>query len=258
MARKDPISHLGRHPTPSPTLVNEVRALGKAAVPRLCAMATNRAGWAPEGTPQNNAARSAIYVLRLLRDPDAIPALLEVFLEAPADSAVGRSAAWALPGLGPTIVEAVMPHALAGSRWIQATEVLAECGARDERIAQRILAVLAEAPAVGADAARSYGDETLVGPVQATFDAAVPAGDPSSEELNLLIHLFEVILDLGAADEARARRLQLVFARYKGIAQKKEETIARLQSALTGLSAAGVDVTNAATLNRVAAGLRRS
>ncbi|MDP2308936.1 MAG: hypothetical protein Q8P18_23135 [Pseudomonadota bacterium] len=253
MARKDSISHLGRHSTPSPTLIREIVALGKAAVPRLCALATHRAGWAPEGTPQNNAARGAIYVLRLLHDADAIPALIEVLTEAPVDSAVVRSAAWALPGFGAAVVEPLLPHALEGSRWIEATEVLAECGVRDERIVQRILAVLAVAPIPGAEAVRSYGDPTLVGPLQATFDAAVPAGDPTGEELNVLIAVLDVILELGVPDEARAQRLQMVFGRYKGALQKKQETVAEMKAVLADLGAAGVDVTKAATRNRVAA-----
>jgi HEAT repeat protein len=253
MARKDSISHLGRHSTPSPTLVREVVALGKAALPRLCALVTDRAGWAPEGTFANNAARSAIYVLRLIRDPDAVPALVEAFTEAPVDGAVVRSAAWALPAFGAAVVEPILPHATAGSRWIEATELLAECGVRDERIVQRILAVLAVAPLPGAEAARSYGDPTLIGALQATFDAAVPAGDGTAEEIDVLVALLDVILELGHPDEARAHRLQVVFSRYKATVQKKQEMLSEMKAVLSDLGAAGVDVSKDGTLNRVAA-----
>lgn len=255
MARKDPISHLGRHPTPSPTLVREIVAVGKSAVPRLCGVALDREGWEPEGTFKNNAARSAIYVLRLLGDVDAVPALVEVFTEAPVDSAVVRSAAWALPRFGAAVVELILPHAVEGERWTEATELLAECGVRDERIVQRILALLAEVPGPGGEAALSYGDVTLVPAVQATFDAAVPTGEATPEQITLLVGLLEVILSLGFPDEERTTRLQGVFARYKGALQSKQQLLDEYEARLDNLSVAGIDITNETTLNRVAADL---
>jgi HEAT repeat protein len=253
MARKDPISHLVRHPAPSPTLVREILAVGTTAVPRLCALAANRAGWAPEGTPHNNAARGAIFVLRRIGDPAAIPTLVEVLTEAPADSAVVRSAAWALPGFGAAVIEPVLPHATEGSRWIEATEVLAECGVHDERIAQRILALIATVPAVGADAARAYGDPSLAGPLQAAFDAACPPGEPTGDDIQLAADLATSIVELGVADEARVHRVQAMLDRFKAVAAGKQEELAELRARLDVLDAAGIDVTTDAVRNRVAA-----
>jgi hypothetical protein len=257
MARKDPISHLVRHPAPSPTLVREILAVGTTAVPRLCALVANRAGWAPEGTPHNNAARGAIFVLLRIGDPAAIPTLVEVLTEAPAGSAVVRSAAWALSGFGAAVVEPVLPHATEGSRWIEATEVLAECGVHDERIAQRILALIATAPGVGADAARAYGDPSLAGPLQAAFDAAYPAAEPTGDEIQLLTDLARAILELGVPDEARVARIVPLLGRLRAKVEAQKAELRDTKALLDALEASGVDITAESVQNRVAAEIVR-
>jgi len=257
MARKEPISHLVRHPAPSPTLVREILALGSAAVPRLCALATNPAGWAPEGTPHNNAARGAIFVLSRIRNPAAVPALVTVLTEAPADSAAVRSAAWALPGFGAAVVEPLLPFATEGSRWIEATEALAECGVKDERIAQRILALIAAAPGVGAEAARTYGDPSLAGPLQAAFDAADPAHEPTGDDIQLLADLARAIVELGVPDEPRVARIQQLLARFRAQVEAQKAELRDARALLNALEAGGLDIEADSVQNRVASEIVR-
>lgn len=232
MARKDPVAHLGRHREHPRKLIEEIVALGKPVVPRLLALVTDPSAWAPEGTPANLGALHALFALRMIRDADAVPALVDVFARAPVESHVFRSTAWALPGLGPTVLEPLLSLATEGDRWVEATVALAECGVQDPRIVERIEAALHASPTAGADAATAYGDPALVPALQRAFDVNLPtAPEPTNAELQVVAELLEAILELGEPDETRARRLQMVFSRYKHAADGDAERLQRLSAA---------------------------
>ncbi len=232
MARKDPLSHLGRHAGALPDgLTREIRALGGAVVPALCAMATDRAGWSGTG-PAANAAWHAIALLGERREPAARAAVLEVFRTAPPGTAVLARAGWVLPRFG-DVVEDVLPLATEGDRVPEATEVLVRSGAREARVLERVAALVAADPRWGADLASQCADPALLPALRAAFEALFAR----FEDVEAIADIAEAMAACGEPEAAMHALVTRVKVRGEADIAARKAELAELRTKADALEA---------------------
>lgn len=213
MARKDPLSHLSRHPAELPQrLADEILALGASAVAPLLALVDDPSAAVP-GSQAERVAIHAVDLLSRLDHPDVEPALLRAFSTWPADHravvAARRALEWRA---GPSLVEPLLAvHDPA--RVLAATLILAACGGDDPRIRDRIVALLADpgfeaCVAVARWVGRDRDDPELRSAVQGAFDRLVErVGDQA-----LAVSLADDVVDEGEDMSHVASMAQLLLA----------------------------------------------
>ncbi len=210
MARKDPVSHLHRFEIAPERLLDEVRALGPAAVPALRALLDAPGALLP-GSAARQAAAHAGPLYGELGGEAAIPRLLEVLVTAPLHSDLESGAVVGL--VATEAPRAVIDAILAlpdppADREPQLLVVLASVGLRDPAVTQRVRAWLRHAPSEGARLAGRYGDPALLEDVRTAFDA-LPLGNQLDQEQAVTArNLAEALLALGGNDETDAPRLR--------------------------------------------------
>jgi hypothetical protein len=205
MARKDPISHLSRHPVDLPQrLADEILALGASAVAPLVARVTDPSATVP-GSQAERVAIHAVDLLSQLDHPDVEPALLRAFSTWPAHGRAVVAARRALESrAGPSLVEPLLAVE-DPARAPATTLLLAACGGDDPRIRDRIVALLAEpgfdaCVAVARWVRRDRDDPELRAAVQGAFD-------------RLVQQLGDDAFAVGAGDEGEVRDLAGVTSR---------------------------------------------
>jgi hypothetical protein len=225
MGRKDPISHLSRHPFElPPRLVDEVLALGRDGVERLIAIAADRGRWVDEPVLVSN----ALAVLARAGDPSAIDVVATAFAESEPDDLIYARAAGAMQTLrGPELAARLLATPVPQDRLADSTMVLSACGVEDPRIEQRIRDLIRVDPEQGAFAAVSYGRPELVPALQAAFDAL--EREPTREVVERGLALLNAVAALAGSDEAREASLTLLaFAANDALRQQLHELRAEI------------------------------
>lgn len=234
MARKDPISHLSRHPVDLPQrLADEILALGASAVAPLVARVADPSATV-HGSQAERVAIHAVHLLSQLDHPDVEPTLLRAFSTWPAH---GRGVVAARRALelraGPSLVEPLL--AVEDPARARATTLLlAACGGDDPRIRDRIVALLAKpgfdaCVAVARWVRRDRDDPELLAAVQGAFDRLVQrVGDEAFEVgvgedrdlagVTSMAQLLLAVLErLGDVPVARGEALTLALVRANAL-----------------------------------------
>jgi SEC-C motif len=181
----------------------EVRAgiieRGAAAVPELAAIVADEdlltldapgEGWAPI---------HAAGLLGELRAVEAAPTMARVLRQAHLEDILYSVLIGALARTGPEVAPAVLDvlATSSGEERSGLLEVLAQCGARDERIYRELLAFLHEDVEFGPGLLSQYGDARAVGPLLLAFDAYQLGDEEGLFAHQPLVELADAIRELG-------------------------------------------------------------
>jgi hypothetical protein len=144
----------------------------------------------------------AARLLGELRSEIAIDPMLQVLRETDWNDIINNTVLFAMPRMGAAIVEPTL-RAYQQSRdqdfRVRCAAVLSECGARDERIFDLLIATLAIDPDNGAGCLLRYGDERAIEHLSRAFDAFRLDRSRSALTNQTLIELREAIQELGGA-----------------------------------------------------------
>jgi hypothetical protein len=230
VARKDPVSHLARFETAPPRLVDEIRALGPAAVPALRALLDAPGALIPD-SPARRGAANAAPLYGELGGAEAVPRLLEIVLHAPlgSDLAAGAVVGLSLVSPGSATVEAIL--ALPEPPPEREESLLWALGAAhhpDPRIPPRLRAHLQRDPGTAALIAAGYGDASLLPDLRAAFDAfpfGVEVTPAQSRDAHSLLRAIEHLGRSAPEDQARWLRLRDVLRVSREVMRRELEDL---------------------------------
>ncbi|MGC4089356.1 MAG: SEC-C metal-binding domain-containing protein [Polyangiaceae bacterium] len=183
-----------------PELKARILALGGGAVPELLSILQDEALASVDSPEEGWPPIHAVDLLVDLRAEAAIAPMLSLLRETDGDDGLSDRIVGRLPELGKPIVEPVLAeHATAvdDDYALMLTEMLANCGVRDERVWQVLLRALEYAPEMAAGLMGNYGDERALPLIEQAIRGLERAGSGEWEifELNDLVSAYLELTD---------------------------------------------------------------
>lgn len=178
----------------------QILALGEDAVAPLIEILGDETLLEDDAPGEGMAPCHAAWLLGQLHAESAIEPLLDAVVDESASGLVRCNAAMqALSELGAAVVEPVLRRLKEVSldARIYLCEILGRLGVQDARILKQLLALLKDAPEVGAACLVDYGDTAALPSLIAALDACKPTAGASAFENGAIVELYEAIEELG-------------------------------------------------------------
>lgn len=183
----------------------KILAMGDAAVAPLIEILGDESLLEDDAPGEGMAPSHAAWLLGQLKAEAAIEPLLDAVVDESASGLLRCNAAMqALSELGAAVIDPILRRFddVSLDARIYLCEILGRLGVQDPRILDQLLALLKDAPEVGAACLVDYGDKAALAALGAALDACKPEAGATAFENGAIVELYEAIEELGGKPTA--------------------------------------------------------